>query len=67
MSKQKKHTKLSVTLIKSTAGRLPRHKATVSGLGLRRLRQTVVLEDTPCIRGMIEQVSYLLNVEPYQQ
>ncbi len=64
MSNSKKHAKLSVTLIRSTAGRLPNHKATVLGLGLRRLRQTVVLEDTPCIRGMIQQVSYLLNVEP---
>ena len=67
MSKQKKHTKISVTLVRSAAGRLPRHKATVLGLGLRRLRQTVVLEDTPCVRGMIQQVSYLLNVEPYHQ
>ena len=35
----------------------------VSGLGLKKIRQTVVLDDTPCIRGMINKVSYLLSVE----
>ena len=58
------HPKVSVTLIKSRFGRLPAHKATLHGLGLKRVRQTVVLEDTPSVRGMINQVSYLLNVEP---
>lgn len=63
MSKAK-HTHLKITLIKSGAGRLPQHRATLLGLGLRRLRQTVVLEDTPCTRGMVNLVSYLLHVEP---
>ena len=52
-----------ITLLRSASGRLPRHRATLQGLGLRRIGQTVVLEDTPCIRGMINQVSYLLKVE----
>ncbi len=66
MNKQKE-MRLSVTLVRSAAGRLPHHRATILGLGLRRVRQTVVLADTPCIRGMIEQVSYLLHVEPDHQ
>ena len=55
--------KLAITLIKSRFGRLPKHKATLQGLGLRRVGQTVLLEDSPCVRGMINQVSYLLAVE----
>jgi large subunit ribosomal protein L30 len=57
------HRKLSVTLVKSVIGRLPSHKDTVRGLGLKRIRQTVTLEDTPSIRGMINKVSYLLDVK----
>ena len=54
---------LKVTLMKSRFGRLPKHRATIEGLGLRKIRQTVYLEDTPSVRGMINQVSYLLAVE----
>ena len=54
---------VSVTLIKSFYGRLPKHRATVTGLGLKRINHTVILEDTPEIRGMINKVSYLLKVE----
>ncbi|MBF6059057.1 MULTISPECIES: 50S ribosomal protein L30 [Thiomicrorhabdus] len=55
--------KLKVTLVKSTIGRLPAHKACVSGLGLRKMHQTVSVIDTPENRGMINKVSYLLKVE----
>ena len=55
--------KLAVTQIKSVIGRLPKHKATILGLGLKRMHQTVYLEDTPCIRGMLNKVSYLVTVE----
>ena len=54
---------VSVTLIKSFYGRLPKHRATVTGLGLKRINHTVFLEDTPEVRGMINKVSYLLKVE----
>ena len=54
---------LRVTLVKSKYGRLPSHEATVRGLGLRRMHHTVELEDTPCVRGMINKVFYLLKVE----
>ena len=56
-------TTLSVTLIKSFYGRLPSHRATVNGLGLKRINHTVELQDTPEVRGMINKVSYLLKVE----
>lgn len=54
---------VKVTLVRSLNGRLANHKACVSGLGLRRLNQTVEVEDTPSTRGMINKVSYLLKVE----
>ena len=54
--------KLQVTLVKSLNGRLKKHQACARGLGLRRMHQTVVVEDTPCNRGMINQVSYLLKI-----
>ena len=54
---------LSVTLLKSPIGRLKNHKASIAGLGLRKIGQTVELEDSPAIRGMINQVSYLLKIE----
>ena len=52
-----------VTQIKSSIGRLPKHRATIKGLGLRRIRHTVELEDTPSVRGMINSVSYMVKVE----
>jgi large subunit ribosomal protein L30 len=56
-------SKVKITLVKSTNGRIESHKATVRGLGLKKIRQTSILEDTPCIRGMINKVSYLVKTE----
>lgn len=55
--------KLKVTLVKSTIGRLEKHKACVSGLGLRKTGSSAVVVDTPENRGMINRVAYLLEVE----
>ena len=55
--------KVKVTLVKSKYGRLKNHKACVAGLGLRRINHSVVVEDTPENRGMINKISYLLRVE----
>ena len=54
---------IKVTQTKSSIGRLKAHKACLAGLGLRRVRHTVEVEDTPSVRGMINKVSYLLRVE----
>jgi large subunit ribosomal protein L30 len=54
---------LKVTLNKSRHGRLRSHKACIAGLGLRRIRHTVTVLDTPENRGMINKVSYLVSVE----
>lgn len=54
---------MRVTLVRSTNGRLASHKACVKGLGLRRMHQTVEVEDTPCTRGMVNKVNYMVRVE----
>jgi large subunit ribosomal protein L30 len=56
-------TKIKVKLMKSMAGCDAAHRATVRGLGLRKIRQTVEVEDTPAVRGMIKLVSYLVRVD----
>ncbi len=57
------HKKIKITLVRSPIHRTASHKACVSGLGLRRMHHTVEVEDTPAVRGMIDKVSYLLEVE----
>ena len=54
---------ITVTQVKSIAGRLKAHKACIAGLGLRRIGHTVKVEDTPSVRGMINKVNYLIKVE----
>lgn len=53
---------LTVKLVKSPIGTKGDHRATVRGLGLRRLGGVRVLEDTPAVRGMVAKVSYLVKV-----
>ena len=55
--------KLKVTLVRSPVGTRREHRASVRGLGLRRLNHTVELPDTPAIRGMVRKVSYLVRCE----
>jgi large subunit ribosomal protein L30 len=54
---------LQVTLVKSVIGTKESHRACVRGLGLRRLNHTVMVEDTPAVRGMINKVYYLVKCE----
>ena len=54
---------VQLTLVRSLIGRIEAHKATVKGLGLRRMHHTVEVQDTQAIRGMINAVGYLLKVE----
>lgn len=55
--------KIKVTLVKSIIGTKQSHRATVRGLGLRRLNSSALLEDTPAVRGMIHKVAYLVKCE----
>jgi large subunit ribosomal protein L30 len=54
---------IKVTLTKSPIRRIASHKACVTGLGLRKIRSSAVLEDTPAVRGMINKISYMVAVE----
>lgn len=55
--------KLIVTLKRSTIGEKPKVRATVKALGLRKLHHSVEHDDTPGIRGMVDKVSHLVDVE----
>ena len=55
--------KIRVKLVKSPVGCNTDHRATVRGLGLRKLHQSVELVETPAVRGMIEKVAFLVRVE----
>lgn len=64
MAKDKQTGKtLKVTLVRSLIGTMGTHRATVRGLGLRRINHTVEVIDTPATRGMINKISYLLKCE----
>ena len=54
---------LKIKLVRSPIATLPKHKACLKGLGLRKMHSSVVLEDNACTRGMINKISYLLSVE----
>ena len=54
---------VKVTMVKSAIGALEKHKACLTGLGLRRIRHSVEVEDTPSVRGMINKVRHLVQVE----
>ena len=53
---------MKVKLVRSVYGRLEKHRACVRGLGLRRMHQVVEVEDTPATRGMVNKVSYMVDV-----
>ena len=59
----KKRNKLRIKLVKSRFGRIKKHAASLSGLGLRKINQEVVIDATPENMGMVNQVKYLLEVE----
>lgn len=63
MAKKPQGKTLKVTLMRSLIGTRPEHRASVRGLGLRRIRHTVELADTPAVRGMINKVAYLVRCE----
>jgi len=55
--------KIRIRLLKSLAGTRREHRATVRGLGLKRINQVSELADTPAVRGMIDKVAYLVRVD----
>ncbi len=57
-------TRIAITQVRSLIGTLAKHRITLRTLGLGRIGRTVVHVDTPQIRGMVNQVRYLVKVEP---
>ena len=55
--------KLKITLVKSTIGAKPKHRATVEALWLKKLHKTVEMPDNAAVRGMVAQVRHLVEVE----
>jgi len=58
-----KKKQLKITQVRSVIGRQEQHRRTLRALGLRRHQQSVVHEDTPAIRGMIEKIGFMVDVE----
>ena len=54
---------IRVTLVKSGIGRPPKHRRTLSSLGLTKMNRTIIRQDTPEMRGMIRQISHLVDVK----
>lgn len=63
MNASNKHTRVKVTLIKSIIGTKKSHRATVRGLGLRKINSSAELENTPAIQGMLNKINYLIKFE----
>ena len=58
-----KKAQINVTLVRSPIGAQPKHRECVRGLGLKRMHQTVTLEDTPSVRGMVNKIYYMVRVD----
>jgi large subunit ribosomal protein L30 len=63
MAKKKKVTLLKITQTRSGIGRLTKHRRTLRALGIKRHQQSVIQEDSPAIRGMINSISHMVEVE----
>lgn len=59
--------KLKIELVRSPIGKIPKHRATVRALGLKKMHQVVVHEKTPMILGMVKAVDYMLRVEEVKE
>lgn len=55
--------KLKITLVKSTIGAIPKQRATIEALGLKKLQKSVEMPDNKAVRGMIQKVRHLVKVE----
>lgn len=58
---------MKITLVKSPIGAVPKHRATVEAMGLRKLNKTIVLPDNAATRGQIQQIRHLVKVEEVEE
>ena len=59
--------KLKIELVRSTIGKIPKHRATVRALGLKKMHQVVIKDKNPMILGMVNSISYMLKVEEVKE
>ena len=59
--------KLKIELVRSTIGKIPKHRATVRALGLKKLHQIVIKDKNPMILGMVNSISYMLKIEEVKE
>lgn len=59
--------KLKIELVRSTIGKIPKHRATVRALGLKKLHQVVIKDKNPMILGMVKSIEYMLQVEEVKE
>lgn len=67
MAKKKKPSQIRITQVRSGIGRQEGHRLTLRALGFKRHQQSVVHDDTPAIRGMVNKISYMLKVEDVEE
>ncbi|KPL76150.1 50S ribosomal protein L30 [Ornatilinea apprima] len=63
MAKKSEPKKLRITLVRSVIGNTEKHKATVRALGLHKINQSVVQEDSATLQGMLRKINHLVKVE----
>ena len=67
MAKKKQPARIEITQVRSGIGRLTKHRATLRALGIKRHQQSVIQEDTPAIRGMVNQISHMVTVREIEE
>ena len=64
---KKKQSRIEITQVRSGIGRQSKHRRTLRALGIKRHQQSVVHNDTPAIRGMVNQISHLVSVKEVEE
>lgn len=67
MAKKKQPGKIQITQVRSGIGRKSKHRATLRALGIKRHQQSVIHDDTPAIRGMVNQISHMVDVREIEE
>jgi len=67
VAKKKKPQMIEITQTRSGIGRQTKHRRTLRALGIKRHQQSVIQEDTPAIRGMINQISFMVDVQDVEE
>jgi large subunit ribosomal protein L30 len=67
VAKKKKVGRIEITQVRSGIGRKTKHRATLRALGIKRHQHSVIQDDTPAIRGMVNQISHMVSVREIEE